>query len=111
MTDDADDPMDRLFERMREAPPPDLEERILAATRDPAFVERYRLEALDATARRWFMPGLFAMAASVLLAAGVHWTTVSSSGSATMAASDPWRDVLVLDTPDPARAVWPTEES
>lgn len=105
----TDDPLDQLFERMREEPPADLEAGILAATRDRAFVERCRLEALDDTARRFFVPGLLALAASVAVAVGVHWAAEAASRAT--AARDPWRDVLVLDAPDPVRTLWPTEES
>lgn len=107
----TDDPLDRLFERMRsETAPAELEARILAAVTDHASAARYRLEDLGETARRGLVPGLVVLAASIALAVTVSLTSVNGAEPAPTIAP-PWRDVLVLDAPDPAKALWPLGQS
>lgn len=104
----TDDPLDRLFERMRaETAPAHLEARIHDAIRQRARAPRRRLEDLGETARRGLVPGLLALAASVALAG-----TMGLTGSASVAmVGSPWRDALVPDADEPAADLWPMGRS
>lgn len=68
MTDD--DRLDRLFEKVKDEPPPGLEARLLAAARDPAAARRFDDADLADAARAALGPTLALLALGLALAGG-----------------------------------------
>ena len=101
----SDDPLDDLFQRVREDPSPDLSARIVAAALDPARrlraqLARARLEA----ARRALWATCWVLAASLLLALGLALTQTSADPDPTLAywssnSEDPSASEFLLGTP------------